>query len=131
MNPVEELIETNSLAVTVERSEGNPMMAQPCGDMDHWRCEVSGGGVEGFEFYVSLGADFGGRPPLPTEALSHVVEDVRTFRDCAGYADFAALLGVEEGEDVPEAAAAWALLARLSASLASIESLSATPATAA
>jgi len=131
MNPVEELIEANSLTVAVERAEANPMMAQPCEDMDHWRCEVSGGGVEGFEFYVSLGGDFAGQAPLPAEALSRVVDDVRAFRDCAGYADFATLLGIGDGEQSPEALAAWGHLARLSASIAAIESLSATPATAA
>src|SRR3712207_2286063 len=127
MQPVEELIASHSIAVVVRPADENPHMPHPGDDLDHWRCTISAEGVEAFEVHVSLHHDYGGVPPRPDLVMSLVMADVRSYRACEGYADFAAMLGVEDGEDDPAAAAAWEELGRLSASVAAIESLSVTP----
>jgi len=127
MQSVEDLIASHSIAVVARPADENPHMPQPGDDLDHWRCTISAEGVDSFEVHVSLHPAYGGVPPRPALVLSLVMADVRAYRACDGYADFAALLGVEDGEDVPAAAAAWEELGRLSAAVAAIESLSATP----
>ena len=103
------IIEANGLAFGCHEVEANPYMPQDSSDMRHWLCTVSGGAVDGFEFYVSLGEDAG--HPDAQIALSLVLEDVRSFRSCTGYGDFARLIGVEE--DDPAGRVAWEELQRL------------------
>jgi len=127
MQSAEDLISAHSIAVVVRPADENPHMPQRSDDLDHWRCTISADGLDAFEVHVSMHQDHGGVPPKPSVVLSLVMADVRTFRGCEGYADFAALLGIEDGGDDPAAVAAWEELGRLSAAVAAIESLSATP----
>lgn len=88
----------------------NPFMPQESSDLSHWLCSLSGGPLAGFEFYVSLGRDHAGEPEAAL-ALSLVAADVRSYRGCEGYADFARLIGIED--DDPSGMPAWEEISRL------------------
>lgn len=130
MQSAEELISAHSVAVVVRAADHNPLMPQPSGDLDHWRCTISAEGVDSFEVHVSLHPDHGGAPPAPAVVLSLVMADVRSYRECDGYAQFAALLGLDDGDEDPAIVSAWEGLGRLSEAIAAIESLSVTPSSA-
>ncbi|RDJ93070.1 hypothetical protein B4Q13_24490, partial [Lacticaseibacillus rhamnosus] len=92
------VMEANGLSFSCHEVEANPYMPQDSSDLRHWLCSVSGGSLDGFEFYVSFGEEAG--LPSAASALALVLEDVRSYRECRGYADFARLIGV--GEDDPD-----------------------------
>jgi hypothetical protein len=106
------IIEANDLQFTTMRAEVNPFIDQVVEDDIHWFCTFSGGAISGFDFYVTTGADHGDEPPTAVFALELVAEDVRAYRDCDGYADFARLLGVDD--DDPQGFAAFDEISRLS-----------------
>lgn len=106
------IIEANGLQFATMRAETNPFIDRVDeGDL-HWFCTFSGGAISGFDFYVTTGADHGEEPPTAEFALELVSEDVRAYRDCDGYADFARLMGVDD-ED-PQGFAAFDEISRLS-----------------
>lgn len=118
---IEDIIAAHAVVMSVEPAEANPSMPQGSDDMDHWRCVISAEAIEGFEVFVSFGKGYEGvAPDLPT-VLGLVLEDVRSYRGCEGYADFAAMLGLEEGESEPTVEAAWNELGRLSAAVVAFE----------
>lgn len=104
------LMEANGLSFAASEVDGNPYMPQDSSDMRHWLCSVSGSGLPGFEFYVSLEAD-AATGPSASLALSLVIEDVRAYRECGGYSDFAKMIGIED--DDPAGGLAWAEIGRL------------------
>lgn len=118
------IMEANGLSFSCHEVEANPYMPQDSSDMRHWLCYVSGGPIEGFEFYLSLGEDAG--LPDARVALSLVLEDVRSYRECRGYADFARLIGIDE--DDPAGRVAWEEIARLAPLAEAFAALSAAPA---
>lgn len=116
---IDDIISAHSLELSIEAAENNPAMPHDCEDMDHWRCRIVGDGLEGLEFHVSIGkAHAGAAPDLPT-VLSLVLADVRSYRECNGYPDFAAMLGVDDGDGEPAIEAAWNELARIDSAIAS------------
>ena len=123
MADIQSIIDAHGLSFRCHEVEANPYMPQDSSDMRHWLCTVSGGPVEGFEFYVSLGEDAG--LPRAELALSLVLEDVRSFRECDGYADFARLIGVDE--DDPAGRVAWEEIARLAPLVEALAELSHAP----
>lgn len=106
-----ELLNAHGLAFKSHQVAENPYMPHDASDMRHWLCSLSGDAVEGFEFYVSAGDGACPDAPEPAFALSLVMEDVRAFRECSGYADFARLIGVDD-ED-PAGMVAWNEVSRL------------------
>ena len=111
MFDAEPLIDAHGLVFSCHEVAENPFMPQDSDDLRHWFCTVSGGAVPGFEFYVSLGDDAGGAEPSPSLAISLVMEDVRSFRACEGYADFAKMIGLDETD--PSGRVAWDEIERL------------------
>lgn len=116
MNP-DELIDAAGLTFACSPVASNPFMPQDSSDMRHYLCAVSGEGVPSFEFYVSLGEDVAGEPDFRS-ALSLVVEDVRAYRECDGYGDFARLLGIDE--DDPSGLPGWEELSRIAPSVEAV-----------
>lgn len=110
------LIESNGLEFNAIPAASNPLMPQESADLSHWFCTLSGDAISGFDFYVSLGADYEGREPSLEFALSLLIEDVRSYRGCEGYEDFARLLGIDDGDPEGDALcfAAYEELSRLS-----------------
>lgn len=111
MTGPEELIEAHGLSFKSHEVGENPYMPQDSSDLRHWLCSVDGDGIDRFEFYISAGEDACPGAPGAAFALSLVMDDVRAFRECAGYADFARLIGVDD-ED-PSGAVAWNEVSRL------------------
>jgi len=111
MTDAAELVEAHGLAFEAHEVAENPYMPQESSDLRHWLCTLSGGPVEGFEFYLSAGDEACPHGPDAAFALSLVIEDVRAFRECGGYSDFARLIGIED--DDPSGAVAWNEAARL------------------
>lgn len=98
MTDLAAIIESNSLEFHAVPVESNPVMPQETDDLTHWFCTLSGGVISGFDFYVSLAADYDGAPPEAEFALSLLLMDVRAYRECAGYDDFAKMLGIEDDD---------------------------------
>lgn len=120
---VNAVMEANGLSFSCHEVEANPYMPQDSSDLRHWLCSVSGGSLDGFEFYVSFGEEAG--LPSAASALALVLEDVRSYRECRGYADFARLIGV--GEDDPAGRLAWEEVARLAPYAEAFAALPAAP----
>lgn len=110
------IIEANDLQFHAIPAEANPVMAQESDDMNHWFCTITGTAVAGFDFYVSLGQTYGSAPPTQELALSLIIEDVRAYRECEGYEDFARLLGIDDDDSEGQAHgyAAYEELSKLS-----------------
>lgn len=123
MLDVSTILDSNGLSFGCHEVDANPYMPQDSSDLRHWLCTVSGGAIDSFEFYVSLGEDTGG--PDAQIALSLVLEDVRSFRSCSGYGDFARLLGI--GEDDPAGRVAWEEISRLAPFAEAFAGLSSSP----
>lgn len=111
MLDVESIMTANGLSFGCHPVAENPFMPQDSRDLSHWFCTISGGPVEGFEFYVSVGEDVTDDQPSAALALSLVLEDVRSFRSCEGYSDFVRMIGLDETD--PAGAVAWEELGRL------------------
>lgn len=111
MTEAAELIEAHGLSFEAHEVAENPYMPQDSSDLRHWLCTLSGGPVDGFEFYLSAGEEACPEGPDAVFALSLVIEDVRAFRECGGYSDFARLIGIDD-ED-PSGAVAWNEASRL------------------
>ena len=105
MADVSEIIASNALDFTAFPASANPLMPQGGDGMNHWFCTFSGDRLSGFEFYVSLGSDYANEAPTAELALSLLVADVRAFRECEGYEDFARLVGVDDDDSSGEAVA--------------------------
>lgn len=105
------IIETNGLQLSTMRAETNPFVNFVRDGDTHWFCTFSGDAVSGFDFYITTGAGMGDEPPTAEQALSLVAQDVRAFRECDGYADFARLMGVDD-ED-PQGFATFDEISRL------------------
>lgn len=110
------IIEANDLQFRVIPAETNPVMAQDASDMTHWFCTFTGATVAGFDFYVSLGESYGGEPPTQELALELIIEDVRAYRECEGYEDFARMLGIldDDAEGQAQGFTAYEELSKLS-----------------
>jgi hypothetical protein len=110
------LIDAHSLQFRALPAEFNPVMPQDSDDMVHWFCTLSGGPISGFDFYISLGQVFEGAPPSSELALTLLLEDVRAYKECEGYEDFARLLGIEDddAEGQAQGYAAYEELSKLS-----------------
>lgn len=111
MTDFAEIIEANGLQFSTMQAETNPFIDQVDDADRHWFCTFSGHALPGFDFYVTTGADHGDVPPTAEFALELVAEDVRAYRECEGYADFARLMGVDD-ED-PQGFAAFDEISRL------------------
>jgi len=93
---VTDIISTYGLQFTAAPVMENPFMAQESADMTHYYCNLHNENLA-FDFYLSLGSDYS--DSLTAEfCLARVLEDVGSFRNCAGYADFCRLIGVEEDD---------------------------------
>ncbi|NTF17242.1 hypothetical protein G6L37_02200 [Agrobacterium rubi] len=116
MTDIAAIIEANDLQFSAIPTDVNPVMAQESDDMNHWFCTVTGNTVAGFDFYVSLGQSYGDEPPTQELALSLIIEDVRAYRECEGYEDFARLLGIDDddAEGQAQGYAAYEELSKLS-----------------
>lgn len=106
------IVEANGLQFAAVRTEINPFIdrVEP-GDL-HWFCTITGDAISGFDFYLTTGADRGEEPPSAVLALELISEDVRAYRDCEGYGDFARLMGVDD--DDPQGFATYDEISRLS-----------------
>jgi hypothetical protein len=116
MTDIAAIIDANDLQFRSIPAQSNPVMPQDSGDMAHWFCTMTGSSISGFDFYISLGENFGGEPPSPELALSLLLEDVRAYKECEGYEDFARLLGIEDDDSDGQAQgyAAYEELSKLS-----------------
>jgi hypothetical protein len=92
------IIEANDLQFRAIPAQTNPVMPQDTSDLTHWFCSMTGTAISGFDFYISLGESYGTEPPSAELALSLLLEDVRAYKECDGYADFARLIGVEDDD---------------------------------
>ena len=89
-----EIISTYDLKLTATPVMENPFMAGE--DMAHYYCTLYNDTVS-FDFYTSLGSDYSSS--LTSEfCLARILEDIGAFRSCPGYAEFCALIGVEESD---------------------------------
>jgi hypothetical protein len=89
-----DIISTYDLHLEASPVMQNPFMAQESADMTHYYCNLRNESVS-FDFYLSLGSDYS--DSLTAEfCLARVLEDVGSFRTCAGYVEFCQLIGVEE-----------------------------------
>lgn len=98
MTDIAAIIESNELEFKAVPAEMNPVMPQDSQDLTHWFCTLSGGVISGFDFYVSLDEGYDGAPPDAEFALNLLLMDVRAYRECAGYDDFARMLGIEDDD---------------------------------
>jgi hypothetical protein len=116
MTDIAAIIEANDLQFNAIPAAANPVMAQDSSDMNHWFCTITGTAISGFDFYVSLGESYGGEPPTQELALALIIEDVRAYKECAGYEDFARMLGIEDddAEGQAQGYAAYEELSKLS-----------------
>lgn len=116
MTDIAAIIEANDLQFHAIPADGNPVMAQESDDLTHWFCTITGNSVAGFDFYISLGESYGGEPPTQELALELIIEDVRAYRECEGYEDFARLLGIDDddAEGQAQGYAAYEELSKLS-----------------
>lgn len=116
MTDIAALIDAHSLQFRALPAEINPVMPQDSDDMTHWFCTLSGGPISGFDFYLSLGETYEGNPPTAEFALALLLEDVRAYKTCEGYDDFAKLLGIEDddAEGQAQGYAAFEELSKLS-----------------
>ena len=111
------LIEDHNLQFKCMAVTKNPYMPHETEDLSHWLCSISGEVVAGFEFYVSLGSDYDNEPDADL-ALSLVLSDIRSYRECTGYDDFIKLIGIEEND--PAGRLAWEEISRLAPVLESL-----------
>lgn len=109
---VEKFIEENEITISSSVTEYNPYIPQEAADMKHCYCKLSGKTLSNFEFYLSYVDTEEGYTPDASFALERLIDDVKTFRDCEGYEEFARLLGIEE--DDPGGMVAYEEAGRLS-----------------
>lgn len=116
MTDIAAIIDANDLQFRSIPAQANPVMPQDSGDMSHWFCTISGGPIAGFDFYISLGESYGSEPPSAELALSLLLEDVRAYKECEGYEDFARMLGIDDDDSDGQAHgyAAYEELSKLS-----------------
>jgi hypothetical protein len=107
---IEELMESKGIAVAFAAADANPFMPGDNDDMRHWFCTLSADGVEAFDFYVSAteGPEMSG-----ARAVAFVMEDVKVYRGCPGYADFLLLMGLGDDDSRADLAVAWSEMGRL------------------
>jgi len=111
MTDIKRLIEANNLEFGCLKVDVNPYMPQDSADLRHFLCSLTGEALD-FEFYVSMGDQIEDDIPSAEFALSLLLEDVAAYKGCAGFSDFARLIGFEEGDRAAEVA--FEELARLS-----------------
>jgi hypothetical protein len=107
---IAELMEENGLVLKRAQTERNPFMPGEKSDMVHLYCTLSGGGIESFEFYFSHTEDMS---PTDVDIVSLLVKDIKTYRGCAGYAEFMLVFSLTDDEDRADLAVAWEELGRL------------------
>jgi hypothetical protein len=91
-----DIIATYELQFTFTPVMENPFMAQESSDMNHFYCKLHNDALS-FDFYTSLGTEYSDN--LTAEfCLARILEDVGSYRGCAGYSDFCRLVGVEEDD---------------------------------
>lgn len=112
MKGVEKFIADNGLVLNITEVASNPYLPHEASDMKHCLCQLSGDNVSGFEFYFSFVETDSGYVPDIVFVMSRLLEDVRSFRDCEGYGDFARLIGIDE--DDPRGVVAFEEVERLS-----------------
>lgn len=97
----DDIVEVYDLAFKAIKVTENPHMPQVDDNDTHWFCTFSNDAVE-FDFYLSLeGND---AVPSPQFAMSFIRADIGTFKSCDGFAAFAGLLGLDEGDERVEVA---------------------------
>ena len=104
------LVEDNGIELSFTQTERNPFMPGDNSDMDHWLCTLTAPGVETFDFYVSTAGDVRIDDTL---AISVLVEDIKTYRGCPGYADFLLIMGLNDDDSRSDVEVAWAEMTRL------------------
>lgn len=98
MFDIEQFIEDNSIVLRASYVDYNPYIPHESQDMKHCFCRLSGQTMIEFEFYLSYVDTEEGYTPDAAFVIERLLDDVRSFRDCNGYSDFAALLGIEEDD---------------------------------
>lgn len=112
MFDIEKFIEENGITLTTSEVDFNPYLPHEAEDMKHCLCQLAGETLNNFEFYLSFVDTQEGYTPDATFVLERLLDDVRSFRDCQGYDDFARLLGIED--DDPSGIVAFEEAGRLS-----------------
>lgn len=114
MLDVSEALSDAGVAYSCVPAPSNPFLFG--GEGASWLCRLEGGPLECFEFHLTCADE-----PDVSLAVNLLLLDVRAFRDCRGYADFARLLGIDE--DDPSGHGPWNEAARLSALAVPVEAL--------
>jgi len=107
---IRRLMEERGLVLREAPTEANPFMPGDNSDMVHHYCTLSGGGIEAFEFYASTTPDI---EPDAADLVAVLLEDVKAYRGCAGYADFMLVFGLSDDEGRADVELAWDELSRL------------------
>nr|WP_250807601.1 hypothetical protein [Neorhizobium tomejilense] len=107
---IADLFEENGLTLVRTATESNPFMPGGKEDLKHIYCTLSGGGIDSFEFYFSHTADLS---PSDHEIVELLIKDIKTYRGCAGYAEFLLVFKLNDDEDRADLAVAWEELGRL------------------
>lgn len=95
---IDKFIEDNNVLLTTSLVDNNPYIPHGSQEMKHCFCRLSGTSLNEFEFYLSFVDTDEGYTPDAAFVVERLLDDVRSFRDCNGYKDFAALLGIEEDD---------------------------------
>lgn len=107
---ITDAIERHAIEMSTGVATRNPFMPGDTSDMVHWFCNLSGHGLESFDFYLSFKGP--AEPTLPA-ALHALSLDIKMYRGCAGYEDLLPILGLDDGEDRADLAVTWSELERL------------------
>lgn len=109
---IDKFVEDNEISISTSMVEYNPFIPHEASDMKHCFCKLTGETLSNFEFYLSYVDTVEGYTPDASFAIERLLDDVKTFRNCDGYDDFARLLGIED--DDPSGIVAFEEAGRLS-----------------